>query len=236
LWFLSFEIAHDGGAPTAAGGMSAAPAAATPSANTVSLLIRLPSGFMPSLLDRGGTEAPASIGQRTRGRRLASEDLCRIALQGADATYSPSAPTLWPRRVGTQASVRMSWRAAAARYARPQTRTPAPRRGCREDCTHFAQAGFAASDLPRRFVGGRQNALHEVAFRLAGRQSALCDSVRGRWRPPLRNENPNAGSPDPPQGLALPAEGAGLRVDPRQQSRRRANSLTSSRHLHASLA
>ena len=43
----------------------------------------------------------------------------------------------------------------------------------------------------------------------------LCDSVRGGPPPPLRDENPNVGSHGPPLGLALPAEGAGLRVEPR---------------------
>jgi hypothetical protein len=36
----------------------------------------------------------------------------------------------------------------------------------------------------------------------------LCDSVLGRWRPPLRTENLHSGTRSPPRGVALPAEGA----------------------------
>ena len=36
----------------------------------------------------------------------------------------------------------------------------------------------------------------------------LCNSVPGRRRPPLRNENLDSGKRSPPQGVALPAEGA----------------------------
>jgi hypothetical protein len=39
-------------------------------------------------------------------------------------------------------------------------------------------------------------------------ETALCDSVPGRRRPPLRNENLDSGTRSPPQGVALPAEGA----------------------------
>jgi hypothetical protein len=40
------------------------------------------------------------------------------------------------------------------------------------------------------------------------RAAPLSDSVPGRRRPPLRNENLDSGTRSPPQGVALPAEGA----------------------------
>jgi hypothetical protein len=89
---------------------------------------------------------------------------------------------------------------------------PGRRRGCRisprrrpvvVDLSNHG--GGAHIDSASGRVDRRRIRDHVVALSNA---LDLCDSVRGRRRPPVRNENPNSGTRSPPQGIALLAEGA----------------------------
>jgi hypothetical protein len=87
--------------------------------------LSVPWKFMPSPLIGEGRMPCLHRVENTRQAARIRRPSAALPSKAQTRLDSPSASTLWPRRVGMQASVGISWRAAPARCARPKRGTAA---------------------------------------------------------------------------------------------------------------